>query len=128
MNERQKLIGQVEWNSGGYGHGLCVMAHAMLWATDMPGPNKPDLRSIVAVSGPTGKYSTEELCQIAAFAKDVTARYDEMFTVRRGCNLILLDKRDDGRWLRKRLSWTQGPMYSDTLDDAIKVMGRRVGE
>jgi hypothetical protein len=121
-NERTALIDQLEWNSGGYGYGLCSVAGAMIWEDDRPTKDKPDLKSIVAVCGDPAKYTDEELALIVEFSKVVTRRYDEMFKYRRGCNMILLDKRDDGMWLRKRLSWTQGPMYSPTLDEALAVM------
>lgn len=123
---REELVGRLEWNSGGYGFGICSVASSMLWAMDRPGPDRPDLKAIVAVSGPAEKYTDEELEKIAAFAERVTARYDRLCSIRRGANLILLDKRDDmgGRWMRKRLTWTMGPMYSDTLDEALAAMER----
>jgi hypothetical protein len=122
---RQEMIDRLEWNGGGYGFGVCAFAGMMSWALDEPGPNKPDLKSIVAVSGPPAKYTDEELTKLVTFAESKTARYDAMFRVRRGANLVLFDKREfDGKWMRKRLTWDMGPMYSDTLDDAIAVMER----
>lgn len=121
---RQEMIDKLEWNSGGYGFGVCSFANSMLWAMDTPSSEKSDLKSIVAVSGPPKKYSDEELEKIVAFSERVTARYDKMFRYRRGANLILLDKPSfaDGKWMRKKLSWTEGPMYSDTLSEAIAFM------
>ena len=120
--ERKALINQLEWNSGGFGYGVCSFGNQMIWEMDRPGPNKPDLKSVVAVCGNPKKYTTEELTKIVEFSKFATARYDELFTIRRGCNLILFDKRDDGHWMRKRLSWTMGPMYSPSLDEALTIM------
>lgn len=125
---RQEMIGKLEWNRGGYGFGICSVASSMLWAMDAPGPGKPDLKCIVAVSGSPEKYTDEELAKIVVFSERVTAKYDTMFRYRRGANLILLDKSSDLnseiKWMRKRLTWTQGPMWSDTLDEAISVMER----
>ena len=124
QEKRQEMIEELEWNSGGYGFGICEIANSMLWAMDRPGPDKPDLKSIVAVSGPPDRYTDDELEKLVALSRRVTARYDEMFRYRRGANLILIDKpkESNGKWLRKRLSWNRGPMYSNTLDEAIEIM------
>ena len=119
---RQEMIDSLMWNSGGHSFGICSFANSMRWAMDAPGPGKPDLKSIVAVSGPPEKYTDEELEKLVKFSQEATAHYDEMFTCRRGANLILFDKFDNGCWLRKRLSWEYGPMFSDALDAAIAVM------
>lgn len=122
--ERNELIAQLEWNEGGYGFGICSFANSMIWAMDMPDPErgKNDLKSVIAVCGDPAKYTDDELVKIVEFSKAATARYDKMFNVRRGCNLILLDKREgDGAWMRKRMSWEYGPMYSKTLDEAIAI-------
>ncbi len=124
---RQELIAKLEWNQGGTGFGICSFAMAAIWAEDRPGPDKPDLKSIVAVNGPPDKYTDEELAKIVAFAERKTAAYDQMYRWRRGANLILINKHDTGigtLWLRKRLSWDHGPMYSATLDEALEVMER----
>lgn len=121
-----ELVARVEWFSGGGGFGLCRVANMMAWEMDRPDKSsgKGDLVSIVAVGLPKEKYTIEELRLIAGFADRVTARYDRLFGFRRGANMILIDKMSDGRWLRKRLSWTEGSMVSDTLADAIAVMER----
>lgn len=100
MPTREELIEKLEWNSGGYGFGICSFASSMMWSMDAPGPDKPDLKSIVAVSVPQDKYTDEELQKIVAFSERQTARYDQMFRWRRGANLILLDKQRDGGWMR----------------------------
>lgn len=123
---REELIARIVWNSGGCGFGLCGMANTMSWAMDRPGKGKPDLSSIVAVSGPQEKYTDEELREIAAFSERATADYDKMFSYRRGANLICIDKTTDGRWMRKRLTWEIGPMFSDTLKEAIAIFERGV--
>ena len=122
MTKRELLINSVEWNSGGYGFGTCSFANSMIWAMDEPSIDKPDLKSTVAICGDPKKYTTEELEKIVDFAKRCDKKYDAIFRVCRGCNLILFDKREDGIWMRKRLSWTMGPMYSPSLDEAIAIM------
>jgi hypothetical protein len=124
---RQELVNELMWNSGGYGFGICEVGNAMLWAMDEPSPTKPDLKSVVAVSGPPEKYTYQELVKLVAFAKRRTAEYDRLFTVRRGCNLIIIDKKTEfgTRWLRKRLTWNQGPMYSSTLEEAMITFERK---
>jgi hypothetical protein len=119
--KRAEMIKKLMWNQGGAGFGICSFGNAMIWAMDEPGPNKPDLISTVAISGDPKKYTDEELAKLLDFSQKQTARYDAMFNVRRGCNLIVFDKREDGMWLRKRLTWEFGPMYSRTLDEAIAI-------
>jgi hypothetical protein len=127
MPSREELAAQVIWNSGGSGLGICRVANALIRAMDRPGPNNPDYPSIVAVSDPQEKYTDEELTLIVEFAQRATAKHDEMFRFRRGANLILFDKEEwNGRtlWMRKRLTWEYGPMFSPTLVEAIASMDR----
>jgi hypothetical protein len=63
---------------------------------------------------------------ILEFAELATANYDEMFIHRRGANLILFNKEESGRWMRKQQSWTEGPMHSPTLHEAIEDMKRNL--
>lgn len=123
---REELIRKIMWNSGGYGFGICSMASSMLWAMDQPGPGKPDLPSVVAVSGPPEKYTDAELERLVRFSEERTVDYDRMFNVRRGANLILIDKisAEGNCWMRKRLSWEFGPMHSPTLEEAVTVFER----
>ncbi|MBI4120742.1 MAG: hypothetical protein HY457_00595 [Parcubacteria group bacterium] len=121
---RQKAIAKLMWNDGGYGLGICSVAAGMIWSMDRPGPGRPDLPSVVAVCGPDKKYTKRELEKLAVFAAKRTAAYDKMFGQRRGANLIIFDKTEWGRWMRKRLTWNSGPMYSPTLDEAVAVMDR----
>lgn len=122
---KEELIARIMWNSGGCGFGISRIANIMSWAMDRPGEGKPDLKSIVVVSGPPEKYSDEELRELAAFSERATADYDRMGIYRRGANLICFDK-VDGRWMRKRLTWEVGPFFSDTLKEAIAVLERGV--
>lgn len=117
---REELERQLLWNQGGVGLGS--VAGAALWNMQAPGPGKPDWPSIVAVGGDPSTYTDEELRKIVAFAQKVTERYDRMFRVRMGANLLILRKDGDGRWLRKRLTWCKGPMYSESLDEALAVL------
>jgi hypothetical protein len=118
---REELIARLQWNGGGCGFGLCGVANAMSWAMATPGKGKSDLKSIVAVSGPPEKYTDEELKELVAFSDRRTTDYDRMFPYRMGANLICIDKTEDGQWMRKRLTWEMGPMFSDTLTEAIAV-------
>lgn len=119
---REEMIAKLEWNEGGYGFGICSVAGSAIWGMDRPGPGKRDLKSIVAIGVPASKYSDEELVRIVDFADKITVDYDKLFSIRRGANMVLLNKEDDGRWLRKRLSWISGAMFSDTFDDALSFM------
>ena len=121
---REEKVTKLLWNSGGNGFGICSFANSILWAMDRPGPDKPDFPSIVAVGGSPEDYTDEEIDKLFAFSEFATARYDRFFGIRRGANLILFRKPTDsgGPWLRKRMSWEMGPMYSPTLDDAIAFM------
>jgi hypothetical protein len=124
MQHRKELVEKLMWNQGGTGFGVCSMANAFMWAMDRPGPGKPDLKSVVAICGEPKKYTTEELELLVEFSTKATERYDKMFSERRGCNLILIDKRAEGSWMRKRLTWEMGPMYSPTLQEALEVFKR----
>jgi hypothetical protein len=88
------------------------------------GETKRDLTSTVAVVGPADKYTTEELTKIVACAEKLDAQYDRLFPFRRGCNMTVFDKDAPDWWLRKRFSWYMGPMYSESLDEAIAFMLR----
>lgn len=111
------------WSTGS-GFGVCAVGNAMMWALDRPTEDKPDWPSVVTVSGPSDKYTDAELETIIEFAKQQTAHYDEMFKYRRGANLVVIDKEGEGRWLRKRMSWYMGPMYSPTLSEALEIFKR----
>lgn len=121
--DRTDLIDKLLWNNGGTGFGICAFANSMSWT--MSKPKEPhgsdDLKSIVAVSGPPDKYTDEELQTLVAFSERRTADYDKMYKWRLGANLICIDKYSDNNWLRKRLSWDRGPMYSPTLSEALAV-------
>jgi len=130
MSDRQLLIDAIEWLSpdSGTGMGVCAVANAFAWAIANVAP-EDDLKSVVVVKGPSDKYTDEELAKLLAFSCAYTAYYDEMFTQRMGANLIIFDKREfDSAWLRKRMTWDQGPMYSKTLDEAIAVFEHRLSE
>lgn len=51
---REEMIEQLEWNSGGTGNGICAVANSFLWSTSRPKHPRgdDDLKSIVAISGP----------------------------------------------------------------------------
>lgn len=124
---RQELIDQLMWNSGGMGFGICSVASSFIWATSRPKSKENDLKSVVAVSGPPDKYTDEELEKLVEFSNRKTANYDEIFNVRMGANLICIDKNvgpGGHNWMRKRMSWEYGPMYSDTIEDAMATFDR----
>lgn len=107
-----------------------------LWAVDafeplaLKGPRRlsvgeQDWPSTVCLIAPQEKYTNGELQALCEFADEHDAAYDKVFSYRKGCNLIVFDKCPDGRWLRKRLSWYIGPMYSPTLESALDFLRRR---
>jgi hypothetical protein len=125
---RERAAKELVWLSEdtGYGFGICGVAGMMAWAMDEPGPDRPDHPSIVFVQGPIEKYGDEELELILAFGKRRTAQYDRMFSIRRGCNAIILNKETVNwgkgprtHWLRKRMSWEYGAMYALSLPAAF---------
>jgi hypothetical protein len=128
---RQEMIDNLMWNSGGTGYGICSfsIAGAMIWNDMRPKTPEDDLKSVVAIMEPKDLYTDEELEKLVAFSKEKTARYDEMYRWRMGCNLIFIGKSErvekgEFYWLRKRQSWNMGPMHSNTLDEALEVMGK----
>jgi hypothetical protein len=126
--KREGLTKQLMWNSGGFGYGICEVAGMMIQEMMVPTKENPDWISVVAISGPPTKYTTEELKKLVEFSKKETARYDKLFRWRMGCNLIFINKEDNYKgghiWFRKRQTWQYGPYWSDTLDEAITVMSR----
>lgn len=112
---RKEMVAKLLWNSGG------IFRNPLTWTMGRPTPSKPDWSSIVAINGSPNNYTNEELEKLVAFAEKATARYDLLFSYRRGANLILFEKLGE-RWLRKRVSWDMGPMFSPTLDEAIQFM------
>lgn len=123
---REEMIEQLQWNSGGTGHGVCAVANSFLWSTSRPKHPRgdDDLKSIVAVSGPPDKYTDEELQKLVAFSERRTEDYDRRNGRRMGANLIYINKYGENKWLRKRMSWDIGSMFSDSLDEAITVFER----
>lgn len=130
---RAAMEAEIMWNGGGMGYGIARMAGIMMAAMDQPGPNKPDWPSVVAVSGPASKYSDDELRALVEFSRRQTRDYDRRWKWRRGANLVCIDKGEpnaDGStsWFRKRQSWDTGMMWSATLEHAMAIFDRDVGE
>jgi len=40
--------------------------------------------------------------------------------------MIVIDKQGEDRWLRKRMSWEYGPMFSPSLDEALAIFRRGI--
>ena len=123
------MIREMVWltpDSGG-GFGCCSFGASFLWSDQMPTEDHPDWKSIVFVKGPAEKYSLREIRKLHRFSMEKTAEYDRLFSVRMGANAVVMDKCQGERtyWLRKRMSWECGPMYSETLDEAISVFMQR---
>ena len=118
MNKKQELVKQLMWNKSGCGFGICSVAGTFSWILN---ESTKDLTSIVAISGNPDDYTTEELEKLVAFSKEMTEEYDKQWKSRQGANLICIGKIAEDYWLRKRLSWEIGSMYSKTIDDAIEI-------
>ena len=121
---RQEIVNSMEWltRDSGSGMGICSVANSFLWGIQRPSETNQDLKSIVAIRGPASKYTDAEIVLLYGFSRQKTAEYDEMFRFRLGANLIIIDKKSCG-WLRKRMTWDMGEMYSKTLADALAVFG-----
>ena len=127
---RQELLDSLEWNSGGHGFGIPAFAGAMLWASDRPTAERPDLKSIVAVCMPQEKYTDDELREICAFARLVTGNYDELFGYRRGCNMLIIEKYEGefwkgNNWMIKRMSWEYGTPHHPSVQAMVAWMEAR---
>jgi hypothetical protein len=128
MKTRHRMIREMVWltpDSGG-GFGCCSFGASFIWGDQMPSKEHPDWKSTVFVKGPAEKYSLRELRKLHRFSKKKTVEYDRLFSVRMGANAIVMDKvqhdfSENTSWLRKRMSWEMGTMYSKTLDEAIAV-------
>ena len=123
---RKQLEDALLWNSGGTGFGICRVAGMDIWASRRPEHprGEDDLPFTVAVMGPKEKYTYSELLKLFRFSWRRTEEYDRMFRWRLGANLIHINKQVSNQgatWMRKRMSWEYGPMWSETLDEAIAV-------
>jgi hypothetical protein len=116
---RETLIDQLEWYTDD------VPPEDHMWR------RRGRLKSIVIVKGPPNGYSDEELESLVAFSERQTADYDTMWNprdqvrARDGCNAILIGKVFE-KWMRKRLSWYIGPMFSETLAEAMEVFDKNL--
>ena len=124
--DRKQMIDEMEWLTpdSGTGFGICAVGNAMMWAMAKPDEDHPDLKSVVAIKGDPDDYTDEELAALHEFSQQRTAKYDQHFRWRLGCNTIIIGKETWGNrttWLRKRLSWDMGRMWSETLKEAIAV-------
>jgi len=131
MADRQALIERIMWLSedSGIGYGIPSFGNMMMQSMMKPKTPSEDWKSVVAVKGPASKYTDDELSSLADFSDRYTADYDSRWRYRMGANLLIFDREhhdypwlESGpvtRWLRKRQSWESGPMYSDTLEEAI---------
>ena len=116
---RQQLIDALMWSDGGTGWGVCAIGNML--AAKM---NANEIRSCVTVQGNPDDYTDEELEKLVAFSKERSEYH------RRICGNILssdnltIIRKNKNNWLRKRRSWEYGPMYSNTLDEAIAFMSK----
>lgn len=124
---REEMVEKLMWTSGGYGFGIGGVAASLFWAMERPGPDKPDMKSIVSVHEPAEQYTVEELQKLLDFSQKATAAYDERYKWRLGANIIIFDKPRyvEGRWMGKRLSWDSGE-YFNSLDEAIACFDRDI--
>lgn len=114
---RQSLIDQIMWSDGGAGWGVCAVGNMM-----MAQQSKQTLKSIVSLQGSPDEYTDEELAKVVEFSKIRDERHRKICgEILIGDNVIFLRKMD-GKWLRKRRSWDIGPMFSDSLDEAMAFM------
>lgn len=116
------------WSSGGTGFGVCSVGASMIWGMQRPSSPEKDWPFTVTVHGESKDYTDEELRDLLKFSLERTADYDRMFNVRMGANLIVIGKQTDldgkAYWLRKRMTWSHGPMFSPTLAEAMEVFKR----
>ena len=114
--------------NSGTRYDVCTVANTFIAAMMQPqkyneetGQYDDDWPSIVVVEGPRDKYTAEEIVELEAFGAEMTARYDEAFRWRMGCNLIIINKYSETEWMRKRQSWEFGSMWSRSLIEALDV-------
>ena len=122
--ERQILINQLEWLDN-----PDEFPDNYMWR------RRGRLKSIVLVKGPADQYADDELEALVAFSDRQTADYDRLWKTtkpadqvkaRDGCNAIIIGKALDGNWLRQRLSWYSGEMFSPSLAEAMEVFDKNL--
>lgn len=116
----------------GVGMGICEVATSFMMAMANPkqynretGRFDDDWPSVVAVAGSVSDYTDEELAEIERFGERRTARYDEMFRWRMGCNLIIIRKLFDGRWAIKRQTWYNFSI-NETMQEAFDLFDKDI--
>lgn len=114
---RQSLIDQIMWSDGGSGWGICAIGNMM-----MAQQSKRAMKSIVSLQGSPDEYTDEELGKVVEFSKVRDERHRLICgEILMGDNVIVLRKMGS-KWLRKRMTWNIGPMFSDSLDEALEFM------
>lgn len=122
---RENLIEKLLWitPNSGWGFGLGGGLFQAL------SPSKRTIKSAVVIKQPESKYTDEELEKLLAFSEKVTEHHVKLLgSVLVSDNLIVIDKMEDGSWLRKARSWEMGEFFSPTLDEAIEfIIKNRIG-
>ena len=98
--------------------------------TPRPGLGRTDWCSVVGVIGLEADLTPDELAWIRDFGRRCTAAHDQHDSQRLGTVLITFKKipRSDGpaAWDRRRQTWVQGPMWSQSLPEALVVFELQV--
>lgn len=86
-----------------------------------------DMESLVCVIGKKENYTESEIAKLEDFARAHMEWDNRLGEDKTHAYYIFFEKRADGTWLRKKESWTQGPLVSPTLEDALAFMCRAYG-
>lgn len=91
---------------------------------DVPGRKN---KSVLVIEGQMDVYTEEELDRLEAFGARLNRYFDERGG-RVGVNAVIMAKTESGSWFNTKMTWTQGRMFSNSLDEALEYMARAYGE
>jgi hypothetical protein len=115
---REEIVESLMWTERvGW---LSDIGISFTWATMVPSKTRPDLSSVVAIVGPSDRYSDTELACLLQFSIRCTKIYDSMFRYRLGANVCYVWKDNYNSWSKKMLSW-ETTERRDALEEILQI-------
>ena len=123
--DRNEMVKKILWLSdrSGASFGVTSFASMAIWDE-----SEEELKSVVAITGPSNKYSDEEIQKLYKFSVERTKKHDKICRSRIITDMIIFDKMSPDFWYRAKMDWNVGSLVSETLDDAIAFFTRKYDE
>jgi hypothetical protein len=101
---------------------MTELLHFIQDKTKTPKKQRQGMSSLVCVIGEENNYTESEIALLEQFSKAYIEWDNRIGPDKTFAYYIFFQKGDDGRWLRVKESWTEGPLYSPTLKEALVFM------